>query len=36
MGFNGHFWNVRFNYKGNSYLGSKEAVDAYFLTSAKP
>jgi len=36
MGVNGHFWNPRFYYKGDNYLGSKEAVDAYFLTSAKP
>lgn len=36
MGFNGHFWNPRFYYKGDNYLGTKQAVDAYFLTSAKP
>jgi len=36
MGVNGHFWNPQFYYKGDNYLGSKEAVNAYFLTSAKP
>nr|AWX67867.1 carboxy-terminal crystallin fold protein [Philasterides dicentrarchi] len=34
--FNGMYWNPRFYYKGNNFLGSKESVDAYFPTSAKP